>query len=77
MSIKREQHEWGVRLTVHPFADLPANSEMFIQAEVRGTAVKMWFSGTVVQAPLKRSDMLVWMDSLRKVFDAALAEARR
>jgi hypothetical protein len=75
--VKREKTDWGVRLTVHPFDGLPVNSEMFIRAEVRGSEIKLFFSGTTVQRPLKRPDALIWIEQMRAVFDAAQAESRR
>ena len=50
--IEREEHDWGVRLTARPFIGMKHNSEMFIQAEVRGREIKVSFSGTLVQHAL-------------------------
>ncbi len=75
--IEREEHEWGVRLTTHPFAGMKYNSEMLIQAEVRGKTIKIWFSWTVVQHALKRPDAITWMTHMRAIFDAAQVESCR
>jgi hypothetical protein len=74
--IKREKTEWGVRLVDYPFDGLPKNSEMYVQAEIRGTDIRFWFSGTTVRQPLRRADALIWMGCLKAVFDAALKEAK-
>ncbi len=75
--IEREEHDWGIRLTAHPFAGMAHNSEMFIQAEIRGTDIKFWFSGTIVQRALKRPDAINWMAHMRAIFDAAQSELPR
>lgn len=74
--MKREELDWGVRLTLHPFAGLPVNSEMYIQADIKGSEIKIWFTGTTVRHPLRRGDAVLWLESLKTVFDAALAESR-
>ncbi len=76
-SMKREEPSWGTRLTVLPFEKLPVNSEMVIQAGIRGHEVKIWFSGTTMRHPLRRPDAILWLESYKAIIDAALAESRR
>lgn len=76
--IEREDKEWGVRLTCHPFHS-GMKRGMRIYAQIgkpkprRNPEITLVFSSVPVQAPLRTADAQTWGRAL----DAMLAEARK
>jgi hypothetical protein len=56
--IERENFDWGIRLTAHPFKD-GDHSDLMIQADIgpykhnRGSDVRITFTGVPAAAPLR------------------------
>ena len=77
--IEREDKDWGVRLTCHPFHGPGMKRDMRIHAEVskpkprRSPEITIVFSSVPVQDPLRAADAQTWGRAL----NAVLAEARR
>jgi len=76
--IQREVFNWGVRLTVRPFAGHKALGGMVIFAEIslprpnRGSTVKIMFSAALAAASLGLPDAQAWQNAM----SALLIEAR-
>ncbi len=76
--IERENKEWGVRLTCHPFHGLGMKRGMRIYAEVskpkpkQSPEITIVFSSVPIQDPLRTADAQTWGQALA----AVLAEAR-
>jgi hypothetical protein len=80
--MKREKHDWGVRLIDKPFKGLK-NEDMWMQAEIskrtgQGTEVRFFFAGTGVdkRKAFRKGDLLVWIERLRALYDAANEETK-
>jgi hypothetical protein len=64
--IKREEQEWGIQLTIRPFADKPQE----IRAEIvnprpgRGPEVKISFTGVTFSDPLKLVESQTWIEAM-------------
>ncbi len=77
--IEREDKDWGVRLTCHPFRGPGEKRGMRIYAEVakpkprQSPSTTIVFSSVPVQDPLRIADAQTWGRAL----DAMLAEARK
>jgi hypothetical protein len=72
LTIQREDKEWGVRLFIRPFAD-PAHAMMEISSEVaaprpnRNPEIRLWFSSVPIQHPLKRTEVVIWIESIKAI----------
>lgn len=71
MKVKREDHPWGVVLSIQPFRT-PQFQAAKIVAEVRmgsgpNPEVKVWFSGVPATTPITKTDARVWMEAYRAV----------
>jgi hypothetical protein len=81
--IQREETQWGVRLVLKPFTHPKEHAEMYAEADIslprpgHRSEIKFFFSGTTVQSPLRASDMIVWMEHLKALSDAAREEAAK
>lgn len=76
--MQREDHSWGVQLTVRPFQDGP-HRMMAMYAEIshpkprRGCPTRITFSAALPSAPLKLVDARLW----QATFTALLEETQR
>jgi hypothetical protein len=42
----------------------------------QGMEIRYFFSGTDAKTPLRRGDLLIWIERLRALYDAATEEAK-
>lgn len=69
--IDREQHDWGVELTVHPFAGQGDLGSLFIRAQIgnyrpnRGCETKVTFSGVITMTPLSLAQAQTWTSAMQ------------
>jgi hypothetical protein len=77
MAIKREEFDWGVRLSTSPFGG--DNEVLVIKAEIdvrkpgKGSEVRIAFTGTTMASPLRLLDAQTWNEALT----AIIAETRK
>ncbi len=76
--MKRTTHEWGVRLREDFTGGVAGKplQDMYIQADVskrpgQGVDIRYFFSGTILQMPLRSGDVQIWLSAMRAIFEAA------
>ena len=77
MEIKREDHAWGVSLTVRPFAAL-GNAAMQIGADItprpnRNPDIRVQFTGALPPNTIGLSDAAIWVNGLNEIVEQAKA----
>ena len=80
--IKREELDWGIQLTIRPFAD----KSQEIRAEIvnprpgRGPEVKISFAGATFADPLKLVEAQTWIEAMTALITetrSVMAEIKR
>ena len=65
--IEREEHDWGVQLTVKPFSGvrtLEIRAEITLPKATRGADAKISFSGVTFAEPLKVIEAQTWVEAM-------------